>query len=394
MNWNGRHPSAAQAAGEGQVGRELLQHQLRDRVQLHEGGSLVDLPDLGVAEELFHRVLLHVPVAPEDLEAAGGAVLGHLGPLQLRNGGLACERLPGLLEPRGVVDGQPGALDLHVHPRKVVLDGLELGDGLSELEPLLRVRGGGVERGARDADHLGADADPPFVQGLDGDLVPLADRPDDVLLRNLEVLERERERGGGADTELVLFLSPSKPFHPDSTRKAVIPLYPFEKSAFAKTRKSSASRPFVIQSFPPFRTQRSPFFSAVVFEREGVRARAGLGEGEGAEHAAGKLRQVFAVDLRIPPQHTIVAGRRRRWPPTRPPAPAPRSAGAARKMLPPAPELLRDLDPHQAKLEELRDDVDLRLRACVHLVDVGADLGLREFADRAFGTSPLPRSAW
>ncbi len=75
------------------------------------------------------------------------------------------------------------------------------------------------------------------------------------------------------------FLPFEKPFHCDSTRNAVMPLYPLLLSAFAKTRNSSASRPFVIQSFSPFRIQRSPFGVAVV-------ARANASEPEPASESA------------------------------------------------------------------------------------------------------------
>ncbi len=69
------------------------------------------------------------------------------------------------------------------------------------------------------------------------------------------------------------------PFQPDSTRKAVIPRYPFDRSTFAKMRKISASSPFVIQSLDPFRTQRSPFLAAVV-------ARANASDPEPASESA------------------------------------------------------------------------------------------------------------
>ena len=64
--------------------------------------------------------------------------------------------------------------------RELILHGLELGDRLAELLPLLDVRDGVIERALRQADHLRADADAPFVQRLDRDLVALADLAEHV----------------------------------------------------------------------------------------------------------------------------------------------------------------------------------------------------------------------
>src|ERR1700732_173171 len=57
---------------------DLTQHQLPDRLQLHVRGALVDLADLRVAVKLLHRVILHEPVAAEDLHRLARAALRHL----------------------------------------------------------------------------------------------------------------------------------------------------------------------------------------------------------------------------------------------------------------------------------------------------------------------------
>ena len=54
------------------------------------------------------------------------------------------------------------------------------------------------------------------------------------------------------------FLPTEKPLNPRSTAKAVMPLYPFVKSVFAKMMKSPASAPFVIHSLRPSSSHVSP----------------------------------------------------------------------------------------------------------------------------------------
>jgi hypothetical protein len=57
------------------------------------------------------------------------------------------------------------------------------------------------------ADHLRADADAPFVQRLDGDLVALADLAEHVGARHAAILEQQLARAAGADAELVFLLA-------------------------------------------------------------------------------------------------------------------------------------------------------------------------------------------
>ena len=93
------------------------------------------------------------------------------------------ERLAGVAQARRVVDGEPRGFDVDRRARELVLHGLELGDRLAELLPLLRVLDGVIERAARQADHLRADADASLVQRFDGRLVALADLAEHVGLR-------------------------------------------------------------------------------------------------------------------------------------------------------------------------------------------------------------------
>ena len=50
-------------------GRPLLHHELRDRLQLHVGGTFIDRADLGIAIELLDGILLREAVAAVQIDA-------------------------------------------------------------------------------------------------------------------------------------------------------------------------------------------------------------------------------------------------------------------------------------------------------------------------------------
>src|SRR3954470_2957517 len=79
-------PRATFSANAGQKERPLLFHHLaRDHEALDLFRSLVDLRDLGVPHHPLDRVLLHVPVAAEDLDGVGRDLHRHVGAVQLRH---------------------------------------------------------------------------------------------------------------------------------------------------------------------------------------------------------------------------------------------------------------------------------------------------------------------
>ena len=176
------------------------------------------------------------------------------------------------------------------------------------------------------------------------------------------------------------------PFQPDSTRKAVIPRYPLDRSTFAKMRKISASSPFVIQSLDPFRTQRSPFLAAVV-------ARANASDPEPASESAYAPTFDFASCGRYlflqrgarPPEKGVVDervldvdddGRRGVHPGERLD-----DGDRRREIQAQPPELLGDLDPHQVEVEELPDEGGVHEVRPVHLHRLRGDLLDREPVD-------------
>ena len=71
----------------------------------------------------------------------------------------------------------------------------------------MRVANRVIERALREADHLRADADAPFVERLDRDLVALAELAEHAGARHLAVLEDQLAGAAGADPELVFLLA-------------------------------------------------------------------------------------------------------------------------------------------------------------------------------------------
>jgi hypothetical protein len=97
--------------------------------------------------------------------------------------------LPLVLHPGGPPDEQAGRVQLGRHVGQHVLNGLEVGDRLSELDPILGVALGRLERGPADADRPGPDADPPLVEDLQGVEEASVYLPDALLVRNLDLFE-------------------------------------------------------------------------------------------------------------------------------------------------------------------------------------------------------------
>ena len=155
----------------------------------------------------------------------------------------------------------------------------------------------------------------------------------------------------------------------------------------AKTMKSPASAPLVIQNFRPVRTQPSPLRSARV-----ARAKASLPL-PGSERANAPSRSVVrrgkyrALLLAVgPPEdgvvhqrivHVHVDGGRCVHPGQLLDGEHGHEDGPTA-----ATVLLRHLDAHEAELEELGDEVQPELGRLVHCVHMRPYLGLRELADR------------
>jgi len=109
------------------------------------------------------------------------------------------ERPACILETRRVVHHEPSGLELRGRLRQLKLDALELGQRFAELRPLAHVVHGRIQRAPRDADHLRADANAPFVQRFDRNLVPLPNGAEDVRRRHDASIEDELSGARGAN---------------------------------------------------------------------------------------------------------------------------------------------------------------------------------------------------
>src|SRR6476659_2374957 len=146
------------------VARDFTQQRTRDDEPLYLRRAPVVLGDLRIAVVALGRELLRVAVAAEDLDRLAGLAAGDGGGEELRLRALDGVRAAGLLQARGAVAQRAGGLDVGLQVGELVGDRLEARDRAAEGAALLRVVRGDVERGLRDADRLGGDADAPAVE--------------------------------------------------------------------------------------------------------------------------------------------------------------------------------------------------------------------------------------
>src|SRR5262249_41591817 len=183
---------------------------------------------------------------------------------------------------------------------QLMLHRLELADRLAELFALARVLDRVVERALRESEHLRADADAPFVQCLDRDLVALADFAEDVAARDAALLEDQLARAAGANPELVLLLADAE---------AVEAALDEERGDAAVARlgigvgKDDEKAGLVAVGDPELAAgQGEPVITAGTFRRarrhrERVASRTGLRQRVGADGGRRHLRQVAALEL-------------------------------------------------------------------------------------------------
>jgi hypothetical protein len=235
-----------------------------------------------------------------------------------------------------------------------------------------------IEGSLGEADHLGADADAALVEGLDGDLVPLADLAEHVLRRDEAILEDQLAGARRADPELVLLLAEGearKPLLDEEGGDALVTLGRVDRreddeegalGGVGDPQLAAVEDPAPLLALGP-----RP-------ERERVGAGALLAERVGADPGAAHLRQEAGLLLLVRPaqqgvEHERVLhvdehrdaridGRQRLDRQDRVEERAARAAVA-----------VRDLDAHQAQLEEARQDRRIEGPLLVHVGDVAGD---------------------
>src|SRR5437588_5315120 len=127
--------------------------------------ALVDLRDLGVAQEPLDRVLLHVAVAAEHLDGLHGHAHRRVRAEQLGHRGVLAHVAIAAVHLRaGLVEQLAAGRALRLHVGELELDRLEGRDRLAELAALLGVGGGVVGGSLSDAQALRGDAEARVVE--------------------------------------------------------------------------------------------------------------------------------------------------------------------------------------------------------------------------------------
>src|SRR5215218_7586135 len=198
--------SGGDAGGGRGLGAARQQYLAGDHEALDLGRALVELHDLRVAHQLLDRVLLDEAVAAVDLHGVGGDLHRRVRGEALRVRGDERVALAGVEQVGRLPGHQAPGLDLRRHVGDHELDRLVHRDRHAELDALLRVLGGELERRARDADGHRRDAGTRAVERHHRELEALVLLAEHVLGWHLDVVERDRRGVGGTLSELVLLL--------------------------------------------------------------------------------------------------------------------------------------------------------------------------------------------
>src|SRR6185437_4570210 len=199
-----------------------------DHQSLDVAGALVDLTDAHVAPNPLDRKIFEITVATMDLDGIRADALGHLGSEELGHRRLLDAGHPGIAQRRRVQCELARRLDAGRHIGKPEGYRLVIGDRGAEALAIPGVAGRGLERGAGHADRLCGDADAPAFEIGERDLVALAFAAEPQIRRELELVENDLRRVGGALAELLLELgdAPARPVgrHDESADAALASL--------------------------------------------------------------------------------------------------------------------------------------------------------------------------
>ena len=235
------------------------------------------------------------------------------------------------------------------------------------------------QRATGDADHLGADADPSFVQRLDGDLVALACLPQDVFLRHAAVFEDQLARGRRADAELVLLLPHREAGEVALDEERGDPLVTGVGVSVGEDDEDSGLEGVGDPQFLPGQRPVIALLLGAAGEGESVRSRSCLRQRVRADGVARQHRQVFRLLVLVAPaedgvvdqcvlhvdQHAAGSVDVRQL--------LHHQRGIEKRGAGAAP-LIRHFDGHDAQLEEVVDEGLVHDRVVVHAVNEGADL--------------------
>src|SRR5919108_3471360 len=188
-------------------GALLLDHLARDHEPLDLVSALVDLRDLRVAHHPLDRVLLHVPVAAEDLDGVRRHLHGHVGAVELRHR----RDLRQLRPLHALVDHLAAAVEqaarrlaLRLHVREGRRDELVLRDRLAHRLAALGVLERVVGRSLGEPEALRADPWPRAVEDSHRDPETVALLAEQVVRRHSAVVEEDLARRRPLDPHLRL----------------------------------------------------------------------------------------------------------------------------------------------------------------------------------------------
>src|SRR5215211_1221064 len=182
----------------------LVEEGAGDDLAVYLAGALPYLVDLDLPPVAGHGASLHKALAAPDLGRLVCGPLGRLGGEDLGHARLPPEGTALILQPRSLEHHVARQFDLHRHVRKLELNGLELGDGTTELLPLFRPRLGFDEAGLRKPHGEGGDRVPPCIKRREELVETLPSLAQQVPFRHAAVLEVERVLVRGAPAQLLV----------------------------------------------------------------------------------------------------------------------------------------------------------------------------------------------
>lgn len=349
---------------------------------------LINHPDLAVPPEFLRGTIPHKTHPAHPLDGLPADLARDLAREQLRHGCVRHESHAGLLLPRRIIHQPPRGHDLRVRLGQLVLHALELADQLPELSPIVPdVRRRVLPGTQRQTRHLRRDADAAFVQETNGVLVPLPLLAQQLVPRDLDVVEGEDHRATRPNAQFLLLLRHVEPggalLH-DKGRDALVPLFRVQVREDDIQTGLGAVRDPHLRPVDPVAVCR---FHGLGLQREGVAPARRLTQTEGSECPRGQggeplpptLARPVLQDSRVDERvvhihHDTHAGVHARQLLDR--------HDRRREIHARPAVLLGDLDPHQPRLEALFDDRRVHRLTFVHGAHVRLDGGGGKFADR------------
>ena len=287
----------------------LPQVVLGDHHALNFAGAFADLAELGVAKVPLDRELARVAVSAVDLQRAVARARRRFAGVELRHAGLARVLLALIAQHRGAKREQPGRVHLDLRVREHPLDGLEFGDGLSELLTILGVGDGHVDRAVAETERQRRDRDATAIEDLHRVGEAGVDLADAVRVGDANVLEGELDGVARAHAELLEVLRRAE------TRGAVLDDERGDalvaRRFFVRAREHDAEAADAALRDEHLGAVQHPVVALAHGRRAKARrvaARARLGERPGREPLAGdRLRQVLLL-LRFAAERQDVTG--------------------------------------------------------------------------------------